>query len=105
MRMKPHYLRTDRLPCTLSRVGLRCGECDFRLRRPRRLTRRLDEAYAWRCLTHGKSTVSDGLGRAAKDGLRECVAVAAALRSRIELVPKVRGCSCARQVTPDGGSQ
>src|SRR6266481_4234946 len=50
-------------PTTLSRVGLRCRECDFRLRRPRRLTRRLDEAYAWRCLTHGKSTVSDGLGQ------------------------------------------
>jgi hypothetical protein len=30
---------------TLSRVGLRCRECDFRFRRPRRLTRRLDEAY------------------------------------------------------------
>jgi hypothetical protein len=28
---------------TLSRVGLRCRACDFRLRRPRRLTRRLDE--------------------------------------------------------------
>jgi len=24
---------------TLSRVGLRCRQCDFRLRRPRRLTR------------------------------------------------------------------
>jgi len=46
---------------TLSRVGLRCRACDFRLRRPRRLTRRLDEAYCWRCLTHGKSTVSEGV--------------------------------------------
>jgi hypothetical protein len=32
-------------PTTLSRVGLRCRECDFRLRRRRRPTRGLDEAY------------------------------------------------------------
>jgi hypothetical protein len=30
---------------TWSRVGLRKQECDYRLRRPRRLTRLLDEAY------------------------------------------------------------
>jgi hypothetical protein len=33
---------------TLSRVGLRCRECDFRFRRPRRPTRWLDEACPWR---------------------------------------------------------
>ena len=50
----------------------------------------MDEAYPWRCLTHGKSNVSDWVGKAAKELRRECIGVAAAWRSRIELVPKVR---------------
>ena len=38
---------------TSSRVGLRCPERDFRLRRPRRPTRGLDEVYPWRCSVYG----------------------------------------------------
>src|ERR1700745_315150 len=81
--------KDDTLAKTLSRVGLRCQARDFRLWRPRRLTRRLDEAYARRRLTHGKSTVSDGLEHQRRKDSREYVAVPAALRSGIELVPKV----------------
>jgi len=54
---------------TLSRVGLRWRACNFRSRRPRRLTRRVDEAYPWRCLRHGKSTVTACAVDSSKGGL------------------------------------
>ena len=44
-------------------------------------------------------------GTAATEGRRECVAVAAALRSKIELVPKSGRCNCGGPATPDGQSQ
>ena len=46
--------------------------------------------------------MSEGVGQQQR---RECVALAAALRSKIELVPKSGRCNCGGPATPDGQSQ